>query len=286
MRKYVLIGVVGIVAGILLSSVAIVLAGSMEPPSGPTDPASQMYTLEQIYNRLNTGAAVIKMTTFTEPSSGPGATGRTLDEVMAAAKPGALAPRVNKTGETDCHYGDGTAGTCTCGTANCPSGQDGDYEMGIDPAIAPAPGTSGGYNTPAWTGVRFTDNGDGTVTDNLTALTWLKNANCWGQQSWANALTNSNALADGQCGLTDGSSAGAWRLPNVNELHSLIDLTQSDPALPSGHPFDGVQSYYYWSSTTYTSGTTNAWGVYLNDGTMVNANKTVTFHVWPVRGGQ
>ena len=67
MPKY----VIGIVIGVLLSSAAIVLAGSMEPPSGPTDPASQMYTLEQIYNRLNTGAAATRMTTFTEPGSGP-----------------------------------------------------------------------------------------------------------------------------------------------------------------------------------------------------------------------
>jgi hypothetical protein len=245
-----------------------------------------MYTLEGIYNRLNTGAAVTKMTTFTEPASGLGATGRTLDEVMAVAKPGALAPRVNKTGETDCHYDDGTAGTCTCGTANCPAGQDGDYEMGIDPAIAPTSGTSGAYNTPAWTGVRFTDNGDGTVTDNLTALIWLKNAHCWGTENWGNALTTSNALADGQCGLTDGSSAGDWRLPNANELHSLIDLAQSDPALPNGHHFDGVQLYYYWSSTTHTGTTVNALGVHLTDGSIVNANKIIDFYVWPVRGGQ
>jgi hypothetical protein len=277
--KYV---VIGVVVGVLVSTM-VVLAGNMDPPSGPTDPASQMYTLEQIYNHLNTGVAVTKMTAFTEPGSGPGAIGRTLDEVMAIARPGALAPRVNKTGRTDCYYDDGTAGTCTCGTANCPSGQDGDYEMGIDPAIVPTYGTSGAYNTPAWSGVRFTDNGDGTVTDNLTALIWLKNAHCWGDQNWGNALTTSNALADGQCGLTDGSSAGDWRLPNVNELHSLIDLTQSNPALPSGHHFNGVQSGSYWSSTADAIG---AKVVSLTNGDVSNYDKSNPSYVWPVRGGQ
>jgi hypothetical protein len=225
--------------------------------------------------------------TFAEPTTVPGtSTGRTLDEIMAVAKPGALAPRVNKTGETDCHYSDGTARTCTCGTANCPPGQDGDYEMGMDPVIAPTFGITGAYNTPAWMGVRFTDNGDGTVTDNLTALIWLKNAHCWGPQNWGDALTTSNALADEQCGLTDGSSAGDWRLPNVNELHSLIDLTQSDPALPTGHHFDGVQSDSYWTSTTTAIDTTGAKVVGLIDGHVSNYAKSNPSYVWPVRGGQ
>ena len=38
-------------------------------------------------------------------------------------------------------------------------------------------------------------------------------------------------LKSGQCGLTDGSVAGNWRLPNVKELQSLIDFAYSKPAL-------------------------------------------------------
>jgi hypothetical protein len=44
-----------------------------------------MYTLEQIYDRLDTGAVSAKMTSFTEPIAGPGPTERTLDEVMNLA---------------------------------------------------------------------------------------------------------------------------------------------------------------------------------------------------------
>jgi hypothetical protein len=280
--KTLLIGVVGIVIGVLLST-AVVFAGSLNPGSGPGDAGSQMFTLQQIYQRLTTGQYLTKQSAFTEPASGPGAgTMRTLDEIMAVAQPRALAKRVAKTGQTQCWDAGGVSIPCA-GT-----GQDGQYQAGIDPVVEPTAGTTtGAFNTPAWTGVRFTDNGDGTVTDNLTALIWLKSADCLGQGNWATALNNANALANGSCGLSDGSIAGQWRLPNVNELHSLIDLAQFGPALPAGHPFTGVQSEYYWTSTTTAAFTPSAWSVYLPTGLVINVFKpTASLYVWPVRGGQ
>ena len=91
-------------------------------------------------------------------------------------------------------------------TISFATGDDGHYQAGV-----PVPNP------------RFTDNGDGTVTDNLTRLTWLKDAGCLGQQTWADALPLANTLADGNvaCGLADGSAEGDWRLPNRNELASL-----------------------------------------------------------------
>jgi len=50
--------------------------------------------------------------------------------------------------------------------------------------------------------------------------------------------------------------------------------------------FIGVQSNNYWSSTTYSNNTTNAWNVNLNDGNVNNDNKTNTNYVWPVRAGE
>jgi hypothetical protein len=50
--------------------------------------------------------------------------------------------------------------------------------------------------------------------------------------------------------------------------------------------FIGVQSNDYWSSTTYSNNTTNAWNVNLNDGNVNNDNKTNTNYVWPVRAGE
>jgi len=134
---------------------------------------------------------------------------------------------------------------------------------------------------------RFSDQGNGAVLDNLTGLIWLKNANPCGTKNWAGAIAYCNSLASGTAGLTDGSVAGAWRLPNVKELQSLIDFGRYNPSLPAGHPFTGVQSTYYWSSTSYAEFTDVAWFVYMYNGYMRhNGNKsTGDFYVWAVRGG-
>jgi len=119
----------------------------------------------------------------------------------------------------------------------------------------------------AWPDPRFTDNGNGTVTDNLTGLIWLKDANCLGPLTWADALSAANTLADGTvagtaCSLGDGSVAGNWRLPNRNELTSLLDLGNSSPAVAYDHPFIDFQQHGYWSSTSYAFGlNTLAWFV-------------------------
>ncbi len=130
----------------------------------------------------------------------------------------------------------------------------------------------------------FTDNGNGTVTDRLTGLIWLKNANCFDSEVWTAALAVANGLASGACGLSDGSTAGQWRLPNRKELQSLLDPTREGPALPAGHPFTGVQFTYYWSSTSDASDTSFAWGVDIDGSGVYLGGKTGGNYVWPVRG--
>jgi len=140
---------------------------------------------------------------------------------------------------------------------------------------------------------RFTA-ANGAVTDNLTGLIWLQNANCSATLggvvktttlTWANALVWSNALASPACGLSDSSTAGQWRLPTRLELESLVDASKYGPALPTGHPFSNVQSFYYWSSSTYAASTAYAVGVDMNVGYVGNGIKTGSNYVWPVRGG-
>ena len=149
------------------------------------------------------------------------------------------------------------------------TGDDGDLEKGL-----------------AWPNPRFTDNADGTVTDNLTGLIWLKNANCFGPKYWYDALVDSNSLADGNCGLTDESVAGDWRLPNTKELQSLIDHGQYNPALSSSYPFTGVQSSEtYWTSTSCSYNQNSACVVDLYSGDMSTMGlKGFNYYVWPVRG--
>ncbi|MBF0496260.1 MAG: DUF1566 domain-containing protein, partial [Deltaproteobacteria bacterium] len=154
-------------------------------------------------------------------------------------------------------------------TTTYASGDDGDLEKGV-----------------SWPSPRFTDNSDGTVIDNLTGLIWLKNANCFNTQTWTAALTDANGLTSGHCGLADGSHAGDWRLPNANELKSLTDDGHHNMTLPTGNPFIGVQSGYYWSGTTDANAPTAAWVVSMSDGTIAAGVKTGTYYVWPVRSGQ
>ena len=138
---------------------------------------------------------------------------------------------------------------------------------------------------------RFTDNHNGTQTDNLTGLVWLKKANCFAPWDWRSALNFANTLKgdNSQCGLNDGSVAGEWRLPNIDELASL-------PANYTGRPFDwlnnpvhgftNVQAAGYWSSTSNAGYTEYAWLVSMLGGYVGLSGKSYNYFVWPVRGGQ
>ena len=171
--------------------------------------------------------------------------------------------RVARTGQKLCFNPMGQTIPCQ-GT-----GQDGELQLGVP-----------------WPSPRFTDNGDGTVTDNLTGLIWLKNASHFGTRSWEQAIQACNSLASGSPGLNDGSPKGAWRLPNLFELRSLVDYNQHSPALPAGHPFQNVRTSLYWSSTTVASAPNLARFVFIGIGPSVWDHKSVLLNVWPVRGGR
>ncbi len=154
-------------------------------------------------------------------------------------------------------------------TTSYRTGDDGDLQKGV-----------------AWPSPRFTDNGDGTVKDNLTGLMWAKDANLGGSMYWNSAINYANNLTLGSDGC--GVSYTDWRLPNVNELQSLLDLGNAEPALSSGHPFINVQTYppkpIYWSSTTVAIRTYEAWRVDVGEFYSGSASKNVNHYVWPVRG--
>ena len=159
-------------------------------------------------------------------------------------------------------------------------GEDGDLKKGV-----------------VWPKPRFKDNGNGTVTDKLTKLIWLKNANAFGLRTWEQALSDANTLSSGSAGLSDGSKDGDWRLPNLKELQSLIDYAYVSPALSnasgtlqwtSGDAFTGVQSdsNFYWSSTTNLYGTEYAWVVRMDIGNAGAGHKPSGCYVWPVRSAK
>lgn len=135
-------------------------------------------------------------------------------------------------------------------------------------------------------GVRFVDNGDGTITDKATGLMWVKQpeniGGVWVSEgepvkvSWNDAIDNCNALS--YAGFSD------WRLPNVRELSSLLYYAKSAPLIDTTF-FPNTKNAYYFTSTTYFASTTNAFqGSFLHGFFSILA-KTSTAYVRPVRGG-
>ncbi len=197
-----------------------------------------------------------------EPSSSPGSTMMTLEDVYTQSQ--VILDKVEA--------------ALACGDAPVPkTGQltifadhdDADENKGV-----PLPET------------RFTNNGDGTVTDNLTNLVWLRNANYFGQLTWEDAIQACHDLAAGG-DLTDGSAQGNWRMPNLNELKSLRNFQHSNPCI-SDNPFYNIENYLYWSSSTYMSDETYAWIVSMDEGTIYGRIKDSTAteqgpFLWPVR---
>ena len=168
-------------------------------------------------------------------------------------------------------------------TASYGAGDDGDLKRGV-----------------SWPSPRFTDNGDGTVTDRLTGLMWLKDADCMasnypdfdvdgttgdGLVTWQHALDFVGGINSGaypNCG----ANYDDWRLPNRKELFSLIDYSRYNPALLQRHSFVNVQSGGFWSATTCANYTGGAWYVTMYFGLVYKSPKFQKMCVWPVRAGQ
>ena len=164
---------------------------------------------------------------------------------------------------------------------NSPAGVDGAVQAGI-----------------AWPNPRFTvtycnasgpcnpavdcdaDPSNDVVTDNLTGLIWIRLPDN-DHRTWEEALTYSNNLS--LCGYSN------WRLPNINELGSIIHNGEPDTAVwlntsfITSPSFIGVESYFYWSSTTDRSARATAMVVDMWDGSIDNHQKGEYKYAWPVR---
>lgn len=296
---------VGLVVSFMIAACGV-LAGDLTPP-GP--PGATMRTLQEIYDKIEAiggyvgyeggdaaageilsgkkawvGGAEV---TGTMPNVGqqnvtPGTTAQTITrgyhdgtgEVAGDANlaAGNIKKDVTIFGVTGTHEGEGGGGgTYNAGvprtgqTTSYRTGDDGDLQRGV-----------------AWPDPRFTDNEDGTVTDNLTGLMWVKEPHSLdgnsGAMTWDDAIDFCNNL-------TFAGHADLW-LPNVRELQSLIDYGRYYLTLPSGHPFTGVQMANYWSSSTVEDYWNHAWFVNLYDGVVSDYGKGVTTRLWPVRAGQ
>lgn len=168
-----------------------------------------------------------------------------------------------RTGQTTC-YDDNGNGVVCAGTA-----QDGEVQAGV-----------------AWPSPRFTPGTGGEsdcMIDNLTGLMWPKDGNLPnGAMTWEDAIDYPKPLS--LCGHSD------WRLPNINELESLVNASEPSSAnwlYTQG--FANVQSGMlgsYWSSSTCADNTDYAWNGYLGYGTLTRDAKVNSHFVWPVRSAE
>lgn len=128
----------------------------------------------------------------------------------------------------------------------------------------------------------FTDNNDGTITDLGTDLMWTKcsmnnsgtgtlqtyTSGCTnlaaGTRNWSQALTDCNNLV---------LAGKSWRLPNKNELKSIVDKSVTNPTIRAAY-FPNTTASSYWTSSTFANNTANAWVVQFNNGGTLDATKS------------
>ncbi len=259
MKKSVFRTVLAAVSALLAMTPAF--AGNLDQTAAPTDPASAMFTLEDIYQRLLNGTAGTKRTSFAGPTAGPIAgTGHTLDEVYNLIGTRAFIPKTGATADT----------------------------------------TGVNFPNPRFTvnaGCTVTDNLTGRMwlKDANLAATVGYNPDGTGNGSvkWSNAVALITALNAGtapfagkNCGYTD------WRLPNLRELQSLIHYGYANPALSdtvgtgqwtAGNPFDNLYSGGYCSATPLVDDPAYAWDLNMGYGQVQYGDKNYAYLVLPVR---
>ena len=107
---------------------------------------------------------------------------------------------------------------------------------------------------------------DKVITDSITGLQWQDDADAKNiRKTWQEAIEYCENKVSLE-GYDD------WRLPNINELESLVDDSRYDPAIDTTF-FKNVAFGYYWSSTTYSFNTDTAWIVYFNYGRQDTGSK-------------
>jgi len=144
----------------------------------------------------------------------------------------------------------------------------------------------------------FVDNGDGTVTDTVNKLVWIKKGKR-DKQGKLNKVKLKNAKEIAQLA-SDGGRTG-WRIPSLPELRTLL---YSKRVLNAGgkkawiNPiFDDGVGHYYWTSTTCDQvsvitdryqkkicqqGESAAWLVHFNINAVFWHHKSEDYHVWLV----
>jgi len=131
---------------------------------------------------------------------------------------------------------------------------------------------------------RFTDNGDGTITDTKTGLMLVKNPHTDLPDNFKKELNWKDAIQ--ACKELNFAGYKDWRLPTIEELASLVDYSKREPAIDT-EAFPDTKSSWYWSSTPVAGSVGFAWYVYFYGGGVGDGfYKNSSGYVRPVRASQ
>lgn len=132
-------------------------------------------------------------------------------------------------------------------------------------------------------GARFTDNGDGTITDNGTGLMWVKDPENDLPAPWPGACAWELAIM--RCESLTFAGHSDWRLPNINELLSILDYSRYSPAVDPTF-FPNTINDYYWTSSTWKGSTGSKHLINFIFPFTYFISKTSSYYVRPVRLGR
>jgi hypothetical protein len=166
-------------------------------------------------------------------------------------------------------------------------------------AVIPCAGTGQDGDIRAGARLRYKDNGDDTITDRNTNLTWEKLSEDGSIHDQGNAYTWADAFAVHVAGLNEANFAGHndWRLPNVKELQSVVNYENFAPSVSTAFNNNCVAGATvltgsctvgngYWTSTTYTYAPPGAWFInFIDGGVNVGTKSSFFIQVRAVRGG-
>ena len=124
----------------------------------------------------------------------------------------------------------------------------------------------------------YTDNGNGTVTDNVTGLMWEQKTNDGGSRDKDDTYIWKDALS--YCENLILSSYYDWRIPTPKELERLIDLGSSSPAIDTTY-FPNTNNGFYWTGTTCSGCHKKvAFAMDFSDGELFKGNKEVDYELY------